>query len=36
MEDYMAFSLAPLVGRTAEEVAHDVSHFVEDVIEPMI
>ncbi|MBA1273738.1 HAD family hydrolase [Stutzerimonas azotifigens] len=36
MEDYMAFSLAPLVGRTAEEVAHVVAPFVEDVIEPLI
>ncbi|TLX60908.1 HAD-IB family hydrolase [Stutzerimonas nosocomialis] len=36
MEDYMAFSLAPLVGRTAEEVAHVVTPFVEDVIEPLI
>jgi HAD superfamily hydrolase (TIGR01490 family) len=36
MEDYMAFSLAPLVGRTAEEVAHVVEPFVEDVIEPLI
>ncbi|MCG6541010.1 HAD-IB family hydrolase [Pseudomonas sp. KSR10] len=36
MEDYMAFSLAPLVGRTAEEVAHVVGPFVEDVIEPLI
>ncbi len=36
MEDYMAFSLAPLVGRTAEEVAHVVGPFVEEVIEPLI
>lgn len=36
MEDYMAFSLTPLVGRTAEEVAHVVEPFVEDVIEPLI
>jgi HAD superfamily hydrolase (TIGR01490 family) len=36
MDDYMAFSLAPLVGRTAEEVAHVVEPFVEDVIEPLI
>ncbi len=35
MEDYMAFTLAPLVGRTAEEVAHVVEPFVEDVIEPI-
>ncbi|AYC32224.1 HAD family hydrolase [Pseudomonas cavernae] len=36
MEDYMDFSLSPLVGRTAEEVAHVVEPFVEDVIEPLI
>ncbi|MGH8355659.1 MAG: HAD family hydrolase, partial [Pseudomonas sp.] len=36
MEDYMAFSLAPLVGRTPEEVAHVVGPFVEAVIEPLI
>ena len=36
MEDYMAFSLTPLVGRTADEVEHVVEPFVEDVIEPLI
>lgn len=36
MEDYMAFSLMPLVGRTADEVEHVVEPFVEDVIEPLI
>ena len=36
MEDYMAFSLSPLVGRTEEEVAFVVAPFVEDVIEPLI
>lgn len=36
MEDYMSFSLAPLVGRTADEVEHVVEPFVEDVIEPLI
>ncbi|MGH8434766.1 MAG: HAD family hydrolase [Pseudomonas sp.] len=36
MEDYMAFSLSPLVGRTPEEVAFVVEPFVEDVIEPLI
>ncbi|MFI8481309.1 HAD family hydrolase [Pseudomonas sp. NPDC078700] len=36
MEDYMAFSLSPLVGRTAEEVAFVVEPFVEDVIEPLL
>lgn len=35
MEDYMGFTLSPLVGRTAEEVAHVVEPFVEDVIEPI-
>ncbi|CAD5107759.1 HAD family hydrolase [Zestomonas carbonaria] len=36
MEDYMAFTLTPLVGRTAEEVEYEVGPFVEDVIEPLI
>lgn len=36
MEDYMAFSLSPLVGRTPEEVAFVVEPFVEDVIEPLL
>ena len=36
MEDYMAFSLSPLVGRTAAEIAHVVEPFVEEVIEPLI
>ncbi|MDG9928458.1 MULTISPECIES: HAD-IB family hydrolase [unclassified Pseudomonas] len=36
MEDYMAFTLAPLVGRTPEEVEFIVGPFVEDVIEPII
>jgi HAD superfamily hydrolase (TIGR01490 family) len=36
MEDYMAFSLSPLVGRSAEEVAFVVEPFVEEVIEPLI
>lgn len=35
MEDYMAFTLSPLVGRTPEEVAHVVEPFVEEVIEPI-
>lgn len=35
MEDYMTFTLSPLVGRTPEEVAHVVEPFVEDVIEPI-
>ncbi|MCY1300496.1 putative phosphatase [compost metagenome] len=36
MEDYMAFTLTPLVGRTAEEIEYEVGPFVEDVIEPLI
>ncbi|MDA7088357.1 HAD-IB family hydrolase [Pseudomonas sp. SA3-5] len=36
MEDYMAFSLSPLVGRSAEEVAFVVEPYVEDVIEPLL
>jgi HAD superfamily hydrolase (TIGR01490 family) len=36
MEDYMAFSLEPLVGRTREEVDYVVGPFVEDTIEPLI
>ncbi len=36
MEDYMAFTLSPLVGRTQEEVEFVVAPFVEDVIEPII
>jgi HAD superfamily hydrolase (TIGR01490 family) len=36
MEDYMAFSLEPLIGRTPEEIEHLVGPWVEDVIEPII
>jgi phosphoserine phosphatase len=36
MEDYMAFSLEPLVGRTPAEVEHLVGPWVEDFIEPII
>ncbi|VXB65863.1 HAD family hydrolase [Pseudomonas sp. 8AS] len=36
MEDYMAYTLSPLVGRTQEEVEFVVGPFVEDVIEPII
>jgi HAD superfamily hydrolase (TIGR01490 family) len=36
MEDYMTFTLAPLVGRTPDEVEFVVGPFVEDVIEPII
>ncbi|WP_407315631.1 HAD family hydrolase [Pseudomonas sp. nanlin1] len=36
MEEYMAFTLEPMAGRTPEEVAYDVEPWVEDVIEPLI
>jgi HAD superfamily hydrolase (TIGR01490 family) len=36
MEDYMAFSLEPMAGRTPEEVEHLVEPWVEDFIEPII
>ena len=36
MEDYMAFSLEPMAGRTPEEIDHLVGPWVEDVIEPII
>ena len=36
MEDFMDFSLEPLIGRTPEEVAHLVGPWVEDDIEPII
>ncbi|MCY1425406.1 Phosphoserine phosphatase [compost metagenome] len=36
MEDYMAFSLEPIAGRTPEEVEHLVEPWVEDFIEPII
>ncbi|UVJ42844.1 HAD-IB family hydrolase [Pseudomonas sp. LS1212] len=36
MEDYMAFSLEPIAGRTPEEVEHLVGPWVEDFIEPII
>ncbi|MBD8493728.1 HAD family hydrolase [Pseudomonas syringae] len=36
MEDYMAFSLEPMVGRTPEEIEHLVAPWVEDFIEPII
>lgn len=36
MEEYMTFSLSPLVGRTIEEVAKAVDPFVEDIITPRI
>ena len=36
MEDYMAFSLEPVAGRTPEEVNFLVEPWVEDYIEPII
>ena len=36
MEDYMAFSLEPMIGRTPAEVEHLVGPWVEDFIEPII
>jgi len=36
MEDYMTFSLEPMIGRTPEEVDHLVGPWVEDFIEPII
>ncbi|KIF55863.1 HAD family hydrolase [Pseudomonas fluorescens] len=36
MEDYMAFSLEPLIGRAPEEIEHLVGPWVEDFIEPII
>ncbi|MCO8164466.1 HAD-IB family hydrolase [Pseudomonas sp. 21LCFQ010] len=36
MEDYMAFSLEPMAGRTPEEIEHLVGPWVEDFIEPII
>ncbi|MFK3795438.1 MULTISPECIES: HAD family hydrolase [unclassified Pseudomonas] len=36
MEDYMAFSLEPMIGRTPEEVEFLVGPWVEDYIEPII
>lgn len=36
MEDYMAFSLEPMLGRTPEEIEHLVEPWVEDFIEPII
>ena len=36
MEDYMAFSLDPMIGRTPEEVEFLVEPWVEDFIEPII
>ncbi|MDP2145807.1 MAG: HAD family hydrolase [Pseudomonas sp.] len=36
MEEFMDFSLEPMIGRTPEEVAHLVEPWVEDSIEPLI
>ncbi|ATR84338.1 HAD-IB family hydrolase [Pseudomonas sp. FFUP_PS_473] len=36
MEDYMAFSLEPIAGRTQEELQHLVEPWVENIIEPII
>lgn len=36
LEDYFAFSLQPLVGRTPQEVDYIAGPFVEEVIEPLI
>jgi HAD superfamily hydrolase (TIGR01490 family) len=36
MEDFMDFSLEPMIGRTPEEIEHLVEPWVEDIIEPLI
>lgn len=36
MQDYMAFSLEPMAGRTPEEIEYLVEPWVEDFIEPII
>lgn len=36
MEDFMDFSLEPMIGRTPDEIEHLVEPWVEDVIEPLI
>ncbi|WP_422394083.1 HAD family hydrolase [Pseudomonas poae] len=36
MEDFMDFSLEPMIGRTSAEIEHLVEPWVEDVIEPLI
>ena len=36
MEEYMDFSLEPMIGRTPEELEHLVGPWVEDFIEPII
>ncbi|MFF7707947.1 HAD-IB family hydrolase [Pseudomonas sp. NPDC007930] len=36
MDEFMAFALEPLIGRTEEEIEHLVEPWVEEVIEPLI
>ncbi|MGE1155598.1 HAD family hydrolase [Pseudomonas kitaguniensis] len=36
MEEFMDFSLEPMIGRTPEEIDHLVEPWVEDIIEPLI
>ena len=36
MEDYMAFSLTPMVGRSEDTVASAVAVFINDVIDPVV
>ncbi|MFO2464205.1 HAD-IB family hydrolase [Pseudomonas sp. 15FMM2] len=36
MEDYMDFSLEPMIGRKPAEIEHLVEPWVEDIIEPLI
>lgn len=36
MEDYMAFSLTPMVGRTVKNVAEAVAQFIKAVIDPLV
>ena len=36
MEDYMAFSPTPMVGRTVGNVAEAVAHFIKAVIDPLV
>ncbi|PVZ20635.1 MULTISPECIES: HAD family phosphatase [unclassified Pseudomonas] len=36
MEQFMAFALEPMIGRSEEEIAHLVEPWVEEVIEPLI
>lgn len=35
MEEYMTFSLAPLIGRTPAELEGQVSRYIDEVIEPL-